>query len=51
MPPNSPQLNALITRFGASYSSASMSRESLKKTEDIKERLVEFWQCTDTAFE
>jgi len=23
----------------------------VKKTEEIKERLVEFWQCTDTAFE
>jgi len=23
----------------------------VKKTEEIKQRLVEFWQCTDTAFE
>jgi len=36
MPPNSPQLNALITRFGASYSSVSMSHESLKKTEESR---------------
>jgi len=28
MPPNSPELGALITRFGESYSSVSMSRES-----------------------
>ena len=48
--PNSPELNALITRFRPSYSSVSMSHESIK-TEEIKERLVEFWQCTDTAFE
>jgi len=34
MPPNSPELSALITRFGQSYSSVSMSRESkrLKKS-------------------
>jgi len=34
MPPNSPELNALITRFRESYSSVSMSRESkrLKKS-------------------
>jgi len=48
--PQQPELNALITRFSESYSSVSMSRES-KKTEEIKERLVQFWQCTDTAFE
>ena len=23
----------------------------IKNTEEVKERLVEFWQCTDTAFE
>jgi len=42
----SPELNALITRFGESYSSVSMSREStrLKK---IKQQLVEFCQCTN----
>jgi len=34
-PPNSPKLNALITRFRESYSSVSMSRES-KKTEKNK---------------
>jgi len=50
MPPNSPELSALITRFRESYSRVSMSRES-KMTEEIKEGLVEFWQCTDTAFE
>jgi len=33
-----------------SYSSVSMSRES-KTLKEIKERLVEFWQCIDTAFE
>ena len=51
-PSNSPELSALITRFRESYSSVSMSRDSwVKKTEEIKERLVEFWQCNDTAFE
>ena len=44
--PNSPELNALIIRFRESYS--SMSRET--KTEEIKQRLVEFCQCTNTAF-
>ena len=41
----SPKLNALITRFGESYSSI-MTREStrLKK---IKQQLVEFCQCTN----
>jgi len=48
--PQQPELNALTTRFRKSYSSVSMSRKS-KKTEEIKEQLVEFWQCTDTAFE
>jgi len=47
--PNSPELNALITRFKESYSSVSMSRES-KKMEEIKQ-LVELRQCTNTAFE
>ena len=41
---NSPEMNALITRFRESYSSVSMSHES-KKTEETK------WQCTDTASE
>jgi len=50
MPPNSPKMNALITRFRKSYNSMSISRES-KKTEEIKQRKVEFWQCTDTGFE
>jgi len=36
MPPSSPERNALITRFGASYSSVSMSHESLKKTEESR---------------
>jgi len=49
--PQQPDLNALITtRFRESYSSVSMSRES-KKTKEIKEQLVEFWQCTDTPFD
>ena len=30
MPPNNPELDALITRFGESYSSVSMSRESTR---------------------
>jgi len=42
---NSPELNAFIKRFRESYSSVCMSRES-KKIEEIKQRLVEFWQCT-----
>jgi len=48
MPPNSPELNALITRLRESYSSVSMSRE-WKKIEEMKQ-LVEFRQCTNTAF-
>ena len=48
--PQQPQLNALTARFRKSYSSVSMSRKP-KKTDKIKERLVEFWQCNDTAFE
>ena len=40
-----PELNALITRFGESYSSVSMSHK------EIKQQLVEFWQCTNTARE
>ena len=47
--PNSPELNALITWFNASFSSVSMSCES-KKIEEFKQQLVECWQCT-TAFE
>jgi len=39
MPPSSPELNALTTRFKESYNSVSVSHES-KKTEEIKERLV-----------
>jgi len=50
MPPSSPELNALTTRFKESYNSMSVSRES-KKTEEIKQRLVEFWHCSDTASE
>ena len=46
---NSSELNSLVTRFRESYSSVSMSRES-NKTEEIKQ-LVEFWKCTDTAFQ
>jgi len=43
--------NALTTRFREPLSSVSMSRES-KKIEEIKQRLVEFWQCiTNTANE
>ena len=41
---NRPELNALITRFRESYSSVSMSRESI---EEIKPRLVECWQCKE----
>jgi len=48
--PNSADLNAVITRFRESYSSVSMSYES-KKIEEIKQWLVEIWQCTNTAFE
>ena len=44
------ELNALITRFRESYCSVNMSRES-KRLKETKERLVELWQCTDTAFE
>ena len=75
VPPKSPKLNALITRFRESYwlvswsltslfstnmaisetresySSMSMCRDSRKNTEEIKEQLVEFWQCTNTASE
>jgi len=40
--PNSPELNALITRFRESCSSMSMSHES--------KRLVEFWQLKNTIF-
>jgi len=47
--PNSRELNALITRFRRSHNSANMSRES-KKIEEIRQ-LVEFRQCTNTAFE
>ena len=50
VPPKSPKLNALITRFRESYSSVNMSRES-KKIEEIKQWLVEFWQCINTAYE
>jgi len=45
MPPNSPKLKALITRFRESYSSVSMSLS--QKIEEIKQRLVEFWQRTN----
>jgi len=45
--PNSPELNASITRFRESYSSVSMT----KKVEEIKQQLVEFWQCSNKAFE
>ena len=48
MPHNNPELNALITIFRESYSSV---RVVSQKTEEIKEQLVEFWQCTDTALE
>jgi len=47
--PNSPEMNALFTRFRKSYSSMSMSGES-KKIQEIKQ-LVEFRQCSNTAFE
>jgi len=51
MPPNSPEQNALITRFRETYSSVNMSRDlRVKKIEEIKQ-LVEFRQCTNTAFE
>jgi len=42
MRPKSPKLNALITRFREPYSNVSMRLE-------IKHRVVEFWQCTNTA--
>ena len=47
---NSPELKALITRFIGSHTAAWVLLW-VKKTEEIKDRLVEFWQCTDTAFE
>jgi len=46
---NSPELKALVTRFRGH--TAAWVLLWVKKTEEIKDRLVEFWQCTDTAFE
>jgi len=47
--PQQPKMNAMTTRFRVIQ---QREHESwVKKTEEIKERLVEFWQCTDTAFE
>jgi len=48
--PNNSELNALIARFRESYTSVSKSRES-KKVDEMKQRLVEFGQGTNTAFE
>jgi len=45
--PQSPKLNALITRFRESYSSTSESW--VKKIEEIKQRLVEFGHCTNNT--
>ena len=49
MPSKSPKLHALITRFRDLYSSECQSW--VKKTEEIKQRLVEFSQWTNTASE
>jgi len=50
-PPQQPELNALTTRFRESCIEQHEYASWVKKTEEIKERLVELWQCTDTAFE
>jgi len=51
MPPNSRKLSALITRFRELVIQQRECESWVKKTEGIMEGLVEFWQCTDTAFE
>ena len=49
--PNSPELNALVTRFRESYSSVSMNHKSKRLKKSSSDCMVEFWQCTNTAFE
>jgi len=48
--PNSPSWTHWLQDLG-SHTAACLYELWVKKTEEIKERLVEFWQCTDTAFE
>jgi len=50
-PSSSAELNALITRLGSHTAAYKTISRELKRLKEIKERLVEFWQCTDTAFE
>ena len=46
--PNSPELNAFTTRCRESCIEQREHESWVKKTEETKERLVEFWQCTET---
>jgi len=48
--PNSPELNALITDLGSHIQQREYELW-FKKIEEIKQRLVEFWQCSNTASE
>jgi len=52
-PSNSTEMNALITRFRDRVIQQREYESWVKKAEEIKDGLVEFWQCTDTdtAFE
>jgi len=49
-PPNSPICTHWLQDLG-SHIEQREHESWVKKTEEIKERLVDFWQCTDTAFE
>jgi len=46
---NSPELSALLQDLGSH--TAAWYELWDKKTEEIKDGIVEFWQCTDAAFE
>jgi len=49
IPPTAPSRTHRLQDLGSHI--AAWYESWVKKTEEIKDRLVEFWQCTDTAFE
>jgi len=46
-----PRAERMVTRFRESYSSVSMNHKSKRLKKSSSDCMVEFWQCTNTAFE